>query len=717
MIIITHERKNFILWDRANKKKIEVEAKRISGQEWRGLCPFHADREHPNLDINDLKRMYICRACGASGHLWELGFTNPKKIIEEIYDYKDEKGELIYQVVRYQGKDFKQRRPDGKGGWIWNLKGVKRLIYNLPEILEKRDKPIFIFEGEKDCNNSKEKLGILSTTNSGGCGKWIPENNKHFKDRNVIISPDKDDTGEGHLQVVGKNLMGIAKKIQFLRLPGLKKGEDISDWLEQGGDLEKLFALVKTAPEFIPQPEEEKKELGIISFGDFRPTDLWNSENFFQKYKGQLLFCKIWNSWLIYQEGRWQRDDKNEAQELGKKVIMGYYRQVSEMIDDQAIKSLAKQALRSQSQRAIKAMIELATSSMAVVPKYFDKNIFILNLKNGTMDLQTMEFKEHKASDMLMKITGVNYQPRAECPKWKAFLNKIFEGNSDLINYMQTALGYSLTGDIGEQCWFILYGIGANGKTTFMNVVQAILGDYAINSPFETFLSKGKFGGGIPNDLARMKGARFVSASEAGENRRFNEELLKNLMGSEKVTARFLRQEYFSFAPECKVWLASNYKPLVKQLSSGFWRKVRLVNFKMIIPEEERILNYDKILLEEKEGIFNWMLEGCKRWKEEKLKTPEEVIQATAQYRSSMDILAEFFNECCNENRQAKTTTKELYKKYDDWCKENKEEPIKSRVFGRRLEERGYRAIRIGGKGDRGWGGIELKDKEQELPY
>ncbi|GAI81554.1 unnamed protein product, partial [marine sediment metagenome] len=205
----------------------------------------------------------------------------------------------------------------------------------------------------------------------------------------------------------------------------------------------------------------------------------------------------------------------------------------------------------------------------------------------------------------------------------------------------QTALGYSLTGDTGEQCLFINYGIGANGKSTFINVIHEILGDYAINTPFSTFLSKGR-GDNIPNDLARLRGARFVSAIEAPGERRFNEVLLKTIVGGDLITARFLRQEFFDFYPECKIWLATNHKPIVKEFSLGFWRKIRLIPFKISISEEERILHYDKILLEEKEGIFNWILEGFKKWKKEGLKTPEEIIEATAEYKSSMDVVAEF---------------------------------------------------------------------------
>ena len=712
------ETRSFYLWDRNDRRRIEVEAKK-TGLEWVAFCPFHSDQKTPNLHINDIKRVYYCFACGAKGHLYEPGFENEKRPIEEIYDYEDEKGELKYQVVRFKVREgekhlkFKQRRPDGKGGWIWNLKGVKRVLYNLSDILKYPNKIIFIPEGEKDCNNLK-KLGILATTNSGGAGKWLKEHNKYFKDRKVVIPPDKDDTGENHLQIVGKNLMGIAKRIRVLRLPGLEKGEDISDWIERGGTLEKLFELVKTCPEFIPLPEEEPK---FITAEDFRPTDLWNSENFFKKYEGQLLYCKKWNSWLIYREGKWQEDEKNETQELAKKVIMSYYREASEIIDDKARKRLVDQARKSESQRAIRAMTDLATSAMAAVPDDFDQDLFILNLKDGTLDLKNMQFKEHKAEDKLTKRTNVNYDPEIICPKWLAFLDQIFEGNKDLINYLRTSLGYSLTGDTGEQCLFISYGIGFNGKSTFINTIQEILGDYAINTPFDTFLSKDREY--IPNDIARLKGARFVTAIEAGEGKKFNEELLKRLTGRDKITARFLRQEFFDFYPSCKLWLATNHKPMIREFSPAFWGRIRLIPFRVIIPEEERISHYEKTLLEEKEGIFNWILEGYKKWKEEGLKIPEEIKEATAQYKDQMDIMAEFIEDCCIENRLVQATTKKLYGAYNEWCEENKERPINKRAFGRRLEERGYKALRFGSPvQQRGWGGIDLiSEEEGKLPF
>ncbi|MBA7537549.1 DNA primase [subsurface metagenome] len=714
--MLTNETKNFTLWDNQNRRKIEVEARKI-GKEWKAFCPFHSDKKTPNLSIDPDKNggVYFCFACGAKGQLFNPNLTDKKKTISEIYSYKNEEDKIIFQVVKYDSKDFKQRRPDPDkaGEFIWNLQGIKRVIYNLPEIIKKKEKIIFIPEGEKDCDNLA-KIGILATTNSGGAGKWRKEYNKFFKDREVILLPDNDEVGIKHAQDVGKSLKGIAKYIKYLILPGLSEGEDVSDWLDRGGDLEKLFALVKTAPDFSLQ-EEEKKDSLRIREENFKATDLRNSENFSKKYSGQLLHCQNWNSWLVYQRGKWEREEMNETQEFAKRVIMDYYRQASEIIDDKARKDLINQALRCESKRAIRAMIDLSVSSMAVIPEDFDRDSYILNLKNGTLSLKTMEFRGHKPEDRLTKMAKVDYGPETKCPKWLSFLEKIFEGNKDLINYIQNSLGYSLTGDTGEQCLFISYGIGFNGKSTFINTIQEILGDYAINTPFDTFLSRR--GEHIPNDIARLKGARFVNAIEAGEGRGFNEELLKRLTGRDKITARFLRQEFFEFYPTCKLWLATNHKPMIKEFSPAFWGRIKLIPFKITISEEERIPHYEKILLREGEGIFNWILEGYKKWKEEGLNVPEEIKEATAQYKDQMDIIAEFIEDCCIENRLAQATTKKLYKAYNEWCEENKEKPIKSRAFGRRLEERSYIALRIGENRNRGWGGIDLKSEEENLPY
>lgn len=258
---MSRESREFNLWNSADKNKVRVSASKV-GLEWIAFCPFHEDKKTPNLHINDIKRVYYCFACGAKGHLYEPGFVDKKRPIEEIYAYEDRKGKLLFQVVRFKATEgdktlkFKQRRPDGKGGFIWNLKGVERVIYNLPEITNKPGKPLFVVEGEKDCNNL-DKEGILATTNSGGAGKWRTEYNQYFKDRDVILLPDNDKVGLEHTKNVGKSLKGIVRSIKWLILPGLKTGEDVSDWLERGGNLEKLFGLVKVCPDLKAKEDEE----------------------------------------------------------------------------------------------------------------------------------------------------------------------------------------------------------------------------------------------------------------------------------------------------------------------------------------------------------------------------------------------------------------------------------------------------------------------------
>ena len=724
-----------------------------NGWDLLGLCPNHDDH-HESLAINRTQKRFKCLVptCGFAGVLWEEEKAHPKKQNKAVVAYKkydsvwiycdsDGKTPLHRTCKTTNPRKFWQECYDpATKKWYMGLtlpngKKVKLVLYNLKKILDHPDKTIFILEGEKACDRFTDDLGLLTTTSPMGAGNWNPEFNKYLKGRKVVAIPDNDDPGEKHVIKIADSNMGNCQSFKIVHFAGLKVKEDSDDWLDKIKDIEiegrkltkeeilqELKSYTDSEKEYIPDKHEPKKfkekgEVKIIPEGDFRPTDLWNSESFCKKWEGQLLYCKVWNSWLVYREGRWQEDDKNETQELAKRVIMGYYREASEIIEDKTRKILVDYARRSESQRAIRAMTELATSGMAIVPDDFDQDLYILNLENGTMDLKTLEFREHKPEDMLTKIAGVSYEPEADCPKWLAFLDKIFEGKEDIIDYMQTILGYSLTGDTGEQCWFTCYGIGANGKTTFINVIHEILGDYAINTPFSTFLSKGR-GDNIPNDLARMRGARFVSAVEAPGERRFNEELLKNIVGGDPITARFLRQEFFDFHPECKIWLASNHKPIVKEFSLGFWRKIRLIPFKVIIPEEERILHYDNILLEEKEGIFNWILEGYKKWKEEKLKTPDEIKEATAEYKSSMDVVAEFIEQCCVESHKAQIATRELYKAYKNWCDESGEEPVKKKSFGRRLSERGYKSIKIGSpKQERGWLGIALKDKEVNLPF
>lgn len=444
---------------------------------------------------------------------------------------------------------------------------------------------------------------------------------------------------------------------------------------------------------------------------EFRPTDSWNSQIFAETYKNKLLWCDRWNTWLRF-EGKWQKDDVKEVLKLAKQVVLKMYEEASRIEDDELRKKLVKHALQSEKRARLEAMIELAKPELAITPERFDKNPYLINLQNGTFDLNSFVFYEHKPEDYLSKMMNVSYNPDADCPRWKEFLNRIFCEQTEIIEFVQKALGYSLTGDTGEDCLFILYGTGSNGKSTFIKTITNIWGDYGLTTPIETFLVKNN--AGIPNDIARMAGTRLVIASETPEDRSMNEVLVKLLTGRDKITARFLRQEYFEFEPTFKIWIIGNHKPIIREQTKAIWRRIRLIPFEYVFTEEDIIPNYENILLQEKEGIFNWILEGYQKWKVEGLKPPEKIIKATEEYKSEMDIVGDFIEECCEVGKmEYSCTMKELYKAYCKWCEENGIKQMSQKGFSYRLEEKGFakQKTRVGVV----WNRLKLKDGQKEL--
>jgi putative DNA primase/helicase len=267
-------------------------------------------------------------------------------------------------------------------------------------------------------------------------------------------------------------------------------------------------------------------------------------------------------------------------------------------------------------------------------------------------------------------------------------------GNLGMIEFLQRAVGYSLTGDTSEQCFFMPWGSGQNGKSTMLDVLRTMLGDYAAQTPAETLMLK-VGGGGIPNDLARLRGARFVTAVETDDGRRMAEPLVKMLSGGDVITARFLHREFFEFKPTFKVWLATNHKPVIKGTDYAIWRRVRLIPFVVTVPEAERDKKLTEKLLTELTGIFAWAVEGCRQWQRIGLAEPEPVTAATAGYREEMDPINDWISERCVVAEQLRGIG--LYTDYVEWARANGRHPLDGPAFSQRLEERGHRRVRVGG--------------------
>jgi putative DNA primase/helicase len=316
----------------------------------------------------------------------------------------------------------------------------------------------------------------------------------------------------------------------------------------------------------------------------------------------------------------------------------------------------------------------------------------------------------------LTKLAPVTYDPNADCPKWKAFLQRIFNDNERLIRFVQRAVGYSLTGSTREQCLLFLHGTGANGKSTFLEVIRALLGDYAVTAEFSTFVADRK--SSVRNDIARLHSARLVTAIEVGEGKRFAEELIKTLTGGDTVAARFLYREFFEFRPRFKVWLAANYKPEIRGSDYAIWRRIRLIPFTVTIPPEEQIPDLAEQLKEELSGILNWALEGLRDWLANGLQPPPEVTEATEAYRAEMDIVGLFVQDACVADPKAVTPSKTLYEAFREWCAENGHELLTPKQFGRRLSAKGFTCgrARVEGKLCRCWFGLRLRNENDPQP-
>jgi putative DNA primase/helicase len=281
--------------------------------------------------------------------------------------------------------------------------------------------------------------------------------------------------------------------------------------------------------------------------------------------------------------------------------------------------------------------------------------------------------------------------------------------NADLIAFLQRAVGYSLTGKTGERVIFILYGSGANGKSTLIETIRFMLGGYASRTPTQTLMIKQT--GSIPNDIARLRGQRFVSAAESEQGQRLAESLIKDLTGNETVSARFMRAEWFEFKPEFKIWLSTNNKPQVTGTDNAIWDRIRLIPFNVTIPPEQRDPKLQDKLRGELPGILRWAVQGCLDWQRSGLGVPLEVAEAMKAYRTEMDILKQFISDRCELKRDAEVSKAALHEAFSAWCSENGETELSKKEFGGRMKKYGLDEKKSGST--RYWRGIRLLQRAE----
>lgn len=339
----------------------------------------------------------------------------------------------------------------------------------------------------------------------------------------------------------------------------------------------------------------------------------------------------------------------------------------------------------------------------------FDGNPWLLNVANGTLDLRTRALRPHCRADMLTHCLATPYEPGATCPRWRAFLAEIFEGDAELIDFVHRAAGYSITGDTCEQCLFILHGHGANGKSVFVNTLRHVLGPLARHANVVTFSARR--GDTHTEDRARLRGCRLVTVSETGQGQALDESFVKDATGGEPVAARGMRENTAEYVPRFTVWLACNHRPVVRGTDEGIWRRLRLIPFQRYFAPAERDPELGDKLRAEAAGILAWLLDGCAKWQDEGLEPPRAVADATAGYRTESDVLGQFIEEHCETDAACRESTQTLYRAYTAWADENGFRPVTSRSLGLALRERGFEPTRTGRA--RGWRGIQLAASSQ----
>ncbi len=444
-------------------------------------------------------------------------------------------------------------------------------------------------------------------------------------------------------------------------------------------------------------------------------TDTGNAERLIDQHGDDLRYVHPWGKWLVWDGGRWKPDDSGEIERRARSTVRAIYAEASDGSDKGERKAIARHAAGSESRSRIDAMIALARSMVPVAPDDLDADPMALNTLNGTVDLEAGVLREHRRDDLITKIAPVEYDPDAVAPRFAQFLREVFGGAEDMIAFVQRFAGYSLTGSTEERVFAILHGTGKNGKSTLVELLQDAMGDYARNTDVETVLRRRNTG--VGNDVAALKGARFVSTAEVEQGRALAESKVKHLTGRDTVTARFLFAEPFDFRPAFKLWMSTNNKPVIYGTDDAIWDRIRLIPFTRRFAGDQADHALPRKLRDELPGVLAWMVRGCLDWQRDGLGEPKGVKDATAGYRVEMDTLAAFFEDRCVFHPKAEIPATRLYKAYQEWCAGSGEADESQRRFGGRLRERGFVSFTYtaGPNRDRkGWRGIGLRDDRHD---
>lgn len=434
--------------------------------------------------------------------------------------------------------------------------------------------------------------------------------------------------------------------------------------------------------------------------GEPQYNDTYNANALIEHFGDQLRYVKGWG-WLAWDGKRWERDAEHRVRELAKTTLQQMTWEASKIEDRQVRGTLLKHLNRSLDYPRLTAMVALAESDERIRARMedFDRDPMLLNAANGAIDLRTGKLRPHDPADRLTQLTPIEYTPDAPSETWEQFILETAAGRDDLRNYLQAALGYTLTGLTSEKVFFLCFGAqGDNGKSTLLEAVLYVMGEYGLAVAPETILSKNGVSGDQTRDNVNLQGKRYVIAVEPDEGTQFRMGRIKQLTGSDTLPARKLYREAFHFQPALKLWLAANNRPNVPESGNAAWARVKMIPFDNHVPKEQQDKDLKYKLQEAAPAILAWMVQGCLRWQKDGLQEPECMREAQADYRADQDPFQAFLDECCEPDPDASTPLKDVLERYTTWQYQNPDAPALSRKTIRpAFESHGYKTKRVNG--------------------
>lgn len=687
------------------------------GNYYTALCPSHNDKKSSLSikQVSDRILIHCYAGCNYKDILASIGL-NPKdlylnntvttqtqkKEIECEYIYTDVEGKPLYKVMRYKPKDFRQAKYKNNM-WIYNMDNVRYVPYNLTEVI--KSDTIFWVEGEKDVENLK-LLSLTATTTCKGANGFIKnhkEYTKYFCNKKVYIIPDNDDAGLKYATDIKSKLKGIASYVGIIilkdEIPNLKKGGDISDVIQVYGKEESKKIISK----LLEDESENNTIFNILEkLKKLKPEYKYTKDNigdakmFYDVFSDIIVYDITYKEWRVYDGTKWELDSDSlmtcKLFKYLKSALNLYIKDIKDELFVKHVKDLGKKATRD-------IILKDAKDINFVKSDKFDQNRNILNCKNGTLDLNTGNFTKHNAKDFISKIANVEYIPEASYDIFEKFINDIFEGNSEKIKFVQKILGYSLTGSTKEEKAFILYGkTTRNGKSTLVETISTLLGNYASSSQPEILTEK-KFKDSrqASGDIARLKGARFVSLSEPSQKMILDIALLKTLTGNDKIVARALYKNEMEFYPQFKIFINTNYLPLINDTTIFSSNRLIVITFNKHFSEAEQDNTLKDKLKQSNvlSGVLNWCLEGLKLYQKEGLNIPQCIKDDIDEYRVTSDKIELFINECLEDSEENLKIT-DVYQAYVEWCISEEIVAENKITFSKKLRNKGL--IRNSGK-------------------